>query len=493
MGVVDKMRLKGEVAIFFQLLGLILAAPNGPKSLLHDIENTAYEEPKSGGLDSIFNSLYPSSNKETSEHSDTDYHGSSGSGHYDKHDDYEKDPYKEEHPGLYITKYNHEKKPYDPYAHEYEYITDVTINCRVQKDPKVSDHVMCSNMKNPETGTMGYCFWDADKKGCFCPRQKVDCDYKYLKQCVWLDKSYGYGYHNKHKGKCIHKTELIYNGLYEKLVLRGKKKLGIQILYQSKPAQGHAPHGPYGPYVIDAIKPYIHLGKPHQYQTPFYYPYAKLTHGNYGPGYGNQEYGEPGYGQTRYGQNGYGQTGHGQTGYGQSGYEQNGYGQNGYGQNGYGQTEYGQSGYGQTGYGQNGYGQNGYGQTGYGQSGYGQTGYGHQDDYNHDYRGKGYGYEKQSYGGYKEKEYEYEQDRYGYDDRDKEYGYKQKGYGHQHSDYEYKQPSYGGYKKESGYGQTEYGQTGYGQTGYGQTEYRKTGYGQTEYGKKGYDKTRSMA
>ena len=32
-----------------------------------------------------------------------------------------------------------------------EYITDVTINCRVQKDPKVSDHVMCSNMKNPET------------------------------------------------------------------------------------------------------------------------------------------------------------------------------------------------------------------------------------------------------------------------------------------------------------------------------------------------------
>lgn len=43
------MRLKGEVAIFFQLLGLILAAPNGPKSLLHDIENTAYEEPKSGG------------------------------------------------------------------------------------------------------------------------------------------------------------------------------------------------------------------------------------------------------------------------------------------------------------------------------------------------------------------------------------------------------------------------------------------------------------
>merc|ERR1712025_337086 len=445
---VDKMRLKGEVAIFFQLLGLILAAPNGPKSLLHDIENTAYEEPKSGGLDSIFNSLYPSSNKETSEHSDTDYHGSSGSGHYDKHDDYEKDPYKEEHPGLYITKYNHEKKPYDPYAHEYEYITDVTINCRVQKDPKVSDHVMCSNMKNPETGTMGYCFWDADKKGCFCPRQKVDCDHKYLKQCVWLDKSYGYGYHNKHKGKCIHKTELIYNGLYEKLVLRGKKKLGIQILYQSKPAQGHAPHGPYGPYVIDAIKPYIHLGKPHQYQTPFYYPYAKPTHGSFGPGYGNQEYGEPGYGQTGYGQNGYGQTG--------------------------------------------------YGQSGYGQTGYGQTGYGHQDDYDHDYRVKDYGYEKQSYGGYKEKEYEYEQDRYGYDDRDKEYGYKQKGYGHQHSDYEYKQPSYGGYKKESGYGQTEYGQTGYGQTGYGQTEYGQTGYGQTEYrkteyGKKGYDKTRSMA
>ena len=90
-------------------------------------------------------------------------------------------------------------------------------------------------------------------------------------------------------------------------------------------------------------------GKPHQYQTPFYYPYAKPTHGSYGPGYGNQEYGEPGYGQTGYGQNGYGQTG----------------------------------------YGQNGYGQTGYGQTGYGQSGYGQTGYGHQDDYDHDYRGKG--------------------------------------------------------------------------------------------------------
>merc|ERR1711976_328170 len=127
---------------------------------------------------------------------------------------------------------------------------------------------------------------------------------------------------NKHKGKCIHKTELIYNGLYEKLVLRGKKKLGIQILYQSKPAQGHAPHGPYGPYVIDAIKPYIQLGKPHQYQTPFYYPYAKPTHGSYGPGYGNQEYGEPGYGQTGYGQNGYGQTGYGQSGYGQTGYGQ---------------------------------------------------------------------------------------------------------------------------------------------------------------------------
>merc|ERR1711963_227456 len=432
MGVVDKMRLKGEVAIFFQLLGLILAAPNGPKSLLHDIENTAYEEPKSGGLDSIFNSLYPSSNKETSEHSDTDYHGSSGSGHYDKHDDYEKDPYKEEHPGLYITKYNHEKKPYDPYAHEYEYITDVTINCRVQKDPKVSDHVMCSNMKNPETGTMGYCFWDADKKGCFCPRQKVDCDHKYLKQCVWLDKSYGYGYHNKHKGKCIHKTELIYNGLYEKLVLRGKKKLGIQILYQSKPAQGHAPHGPYGPYVIDAIKPYIHLGKPYQHQTPFYYPYAKPTYGSYGPGYGNHEYGEPRYGQ------------------------------NGYGQSGYGQAEYGPAEYGQT----------GYGQPEYGQTTYGQTRYGHQDDYDHGQ--KDYGYEKQSYGGYKEKNYEYGQDRYGYDDPGKEYKRESR----------YGQPEYG---------QSEYGQTGYGQSEYRKTEYGQPEYRKTEYGKKGYDKTRSMA
>merc|ERR1712157_136924 len=109
--------------------------------------------------------------------------------------------------------------------------------------------------------------------------------------------------------------------------------------------------------VIDAVKPYIHLGKPHQYQTPFYYPYAKPTHGSYGPGYGNQEYGEPGYGQP-----------------------------------GYGQTGYGQNGYGQTGYGQTGYGQSGYEQTGYGQSGYGQTGYGHQDDYDHEYRGKDYGY-----------------------------------------------------------------------------------------------------
>ena len=41
------------------------------------------------------------------------------------------------------------------------------------------------------------------------------------------------------------------------MVIRGKKKLALQIFYQSNQAQTHAPHGIYGPISVDAVYPYL--------------------------------------------------------------------------------------------------------------------------------------------------------------------------------------------------------------------------------------------
>merc|ERR1739848_320389 len=96
------------------------------------------------------------------------------------------------------------------------------------------------------------------------------------KQCVWLDTTKP-GDSSK-SGKCIHKTEVIYNALFKKLSSRGKKSLALSIYYHSKPAQGRAPYGPHGPYIIDAVGHYLQKGR-------------------YGAAYGARSYGStPSYG-----------------------------------------------------------------------------------------------------------------------------------------------------------------------------------------------------
>merc|ERR1711981_1062269 len=166
-------------------------------------------------------------------------------------------------------------------------ITDVTLNCRFKKHT-ATDAATCSNVKSL-TLEIAYCYWDGST--CYCPRSKLDCNENIVKQCVWLDKSTGTDDH--HVGKCIHKTELIYNKLYEKMVIRGKKKLALQIFYQSNQAQTHVPHGIYGPISVDAVYPYLQFGKPTHPQIPYYNSYAQMG-SNYHGGYG--QYGMPTYG-----------------------------------------------------------------------------------------------------------------------------------------------------------------------------------------------------
>merc|ERR1711981_104983 len=173
------------------------------------------------------------------------------------------------------------KKPIDV-------ITDVTLNCRFKKHTEAKDAATCSNLKSSKL-EIAYCYWDGS--ACYCPRSKLDCNENIVKQCVWLDKSTGNDDH--HVGKCIHKTELIYNKLYEKMVIRGKKKLALQIFYNSNQAQTHAPHGIYGPISVDAVYPYLQFGKPTHPQIPYYNSYAQMG-SNYHAGYG--QYGMPTYG-----------------------------------------------------------------------------------------------------------------------------------------------------------------------------------------------------
>merc|ERR1711981_931297 len=154
-------------------------------------------------------------------------------------------------------------------------ITDVTLNCRFKKHT-ATDAATCSNVKSL-TLEIAYCYWDGS--ACYCPRSKLDCNENIVKQCVWLDKSTGTDDH--HVGKCIHKTELIFN--------------------QSNQAQTHAPHGIYGPISVDAVYPYLQFGKPTHPQIPYYNSYAQMGsnyHGGYGQ-YGMPTYG--GYGSVPYG------------------------------------------------------------------------------------------------------------------------------------------------------------------------------------------------
>merc|ERR1711977_776853 len=181
------------------------------------------------------------------------------------------------------------KKPIDV-------ITDVTLNCRFKKHTEAKDAATCSNLKSSKL-EIAYCYWDGS--ACYCPRSKLDCNENIVKQCVWLDKSTGTDDH--HVGKRIHKTELIYNKLYEKMVIRGKKKLALKFFYQSNQAQTHAPHGIYGPISVDAVYPYLQFGKPTHPQIPYYNSYAQMGsnyHGGYGQ-YGMPTYG--GYGSVPYG------------------------------------------------------------------------------------------------------------------------------------------------------------------------------------------------
>ena len=121
-------------------------------------------------------------------------------------------------------------------------VTDVTIGCRLAEP--VAAGSCAPNCLVSNAGQ------------CVCPRTQLDCsDAGNTKQCVWLDTTKP-GDPSK-SGKCIHKTEVIYNALFKKLSSRGKKSLALSIYYHSKPAQGRAPYGPHGPYIIDAVGHYL--------------------------------------------------------------------------------------------------------------------------------------------------------------------------------------------------------------------------------------------
>ena len=123
-------------------------------------------------------------------------------------------------------------------------VTDVTIGCRLAKPVQLAGSCGASNCLTDSAGL------------CVCPRTQLDCsDAEDTKQCVWLDTTKPND--PSKSGKCIHKTEVIYNALFKKLSSRGKKSLALSIYYHSKPAQGRAPYGPHGPYIIDAVGHYL--------------------------------------------------------------------------------------------------------------------------------------------------------------------------------------------------------------------------------------------
>ena len=123
-------------------------------------------------------------------------------------------------------------------------VTDVTIGCR-----------LATPVQPVANGNCGSCLMDSAGL-CVCPRTQLDCsDAENTKQCVWLDTTKPND--PSKSGKCIHKTEAIYNALFKKLSSRGKKSLALSIYYHSKPAQGRAPYGPHGPYIIDAVGHYL--------------------------------------------------------------------------------------------------------------------------------------------------------------------------------------------------------------------------------------------
>lgn len=120
-------------------------------------------------------------------------------------------------------------------------LNEVTINCRVREAPGIMDTNKCfaASPLNP-----GECFFDHTKKKCFCPvKDSFTCSSN--KQCYWKSKG--------SSGQCIHNTERLYIALFDKLRLRGKKSLALQVFYNSKPAKVSQPYGAYGPMVVDAF------------------------------------------------------------------------------------------------------------------------------------------------------------------------------------------------------------------------------------------------
>merc|ERR1712018_731182 len=181
-----------------------------------------------------------------------------------------------------------------------EMVTDVTIGCR-----------LATPVQPVANGNCGSCLKDSAGL-CVCPRTQLDCsDAENTKQCVWLDTTKP---DEPKSGKCIHKTEAIYNALYKKLSSRGKKSLALSIYYHSKPAQGRAPYGPHGPYIIDAVGHYLQKGYGARsygsYQTPSYGGYdsyssydsyyGQPSYGGYESDYGYDSYKPPSYGYDSY-------------------------------------------------------------------------------------------------------------------------------------------------------------------------------------------------
>merc|ERR1712088_1279118 len=179
-----------------------------------------------------------------------------------------------------------------------EVVTDVTIGCRLAAPVQLAGSCGASNCLEDSAGL------------CVCPRTQLDCsDAEDTKQCVWLDTTKP---GEPKSGKCIHKTEAIYNALFKKLSSRGKKSLALSIYYNSKPAQGRAPYGPHGPYIIDAVGHYLQKGYGARsygsYQTPSYGGYDSYnSYDSYKPSYGGYEsdYGYDSYKPPSYGSYGY--------------------------------------------------------------------------------------------------------------------------------------------------------------------------------------------
>jgi len=202
-----------------------------------------------------------------------------------------------------------------------EVVTDVTIGCRLAAPVQLAGSCGASNCLEDSAGL------------CVCPRTQLDCsDAEDTKQCVWLDTTKP---GEPKSGKCIHKTEAIYNALFKKLSSRGKKSLALSIYYHSKPAQGRAPYGPHGPYIIDAVGHYLQKGYGARsygsYQTPSYGGYDSYnSYDSYKPPshYGHDSYEKPPYGgyESDYGYDSYKEPSYGYNShYGYDSYKQPSY------------------------------------------------------------------------------------------------------------------------------------------------------------------------